>query len=97
MAKAYWVAAYHEIRDAEKLAAYAKIAGPAIVAAGGRFLTRGNAAKVYEAGILQRTTVIEFPSLEAAVALHDGPEYQHALQVLGDGVTRDVRLVEGVE
>ena len=97
MAKAYWVAAYREIHDADKLAAYAKLAGPQIEAAGGKFLTRGLAAKVYEAGILQRTTIIEFASLEAAIAVHDSPGYQAALRVLGDAVTRDLRFVEGID
>ena len=44
MAKAYWVSCYREITDAAKLAAYAKLAGPALEAAGGRFLARGTAA-----------------------------------------------------
>ena len=97
MAKAYWIAAYREIHDAEKLAAYLELAGPAIVAGGGTFLARGPAAKVYEAGILERTTVIEFESLDAAVATHDSPAYQEALKFLGDGVTRDLRFAEGLE
>ena len=97
MAKAYWIAAYHEIKDETKLAAYLALAGPVIEEAGGKFLARGPAAKVYEAGILQRTTVIEFDSLDAAIALHDSPGYQAALQKLGDGVTRDLRLVEGID
>jgi uncharacterized protein (DUF1330 family) len=41
MAKAYWVATYRSISNPEALAAYAKLAGPAIEAAGGRFLARG--------------------------------------------------------
>jgi uncharacterized protein (DUF1330 family) len=45
MAKAYWVATYRSISDPEALAGYAKLAGPAISAAGGRFLARGTAAK----------------------------------------------------
>jgi uncharacterized protein (DUF1330 family) len=97
MPKAYWIAAYREIHDEDKLAAYLKLAGPEIVAAGGKFLARGPASKVYEAGVLQRTTVVEFDSLEAAIAVHDSPGYQAALKELGDGVTRDLRLVEGVE
>jgi uncharacterized protein (DUF1330 family) len=97
MAKAYWIAAYREIHDAEKLAAYLELAGPAIVAAGGKFLARGPAAKVYEAGIQERTTIIEFESLDAAVATHDSPAYQDALKLLGDGVTRDLRFAEGLE
>jgi uncharacterized protein (DUF1330 family) len=97
MPKAYWIAAYREIHDEDKLAAYLKLAGPEIVAAGGKFLARGPASKVYEAGVLQRTTVVEFDSLEAAIAVHDSPGYQAALKELGDGVTRDLRLVEGIE
>lgn len=96
MPKAYWVSAYHAVHDETRLAAYAQLAGPAIVAAGGRFLARGTAAKAYEAGILQRTVVIEFDSLAAAVACHDSPGYQAALAALGDAVTRDLRVVEGV-
>lgn len=97
MPRAYWIAAYREIHDENKLAAYLKLAGPEIVAAGGKFLARGPASKVYEAGVLQRTTVVEFDSLEAAIAVHDSPGYQAALKELGDGVTRDLRLVEGIE
>lgn len=95
MAKAYWVSAYHAIHDEEKLAAYAKLAGPAILEAGGRFLARGMAAKAYEAGILQRTVIIEFDSLAAAEACHDSAAYQAALRALEGGATRDLRIVEG--
>ena len=95
--KAYWVAAYREIGDQQKLAACLKLAGPAIDAAGGRFLARGSAARVYESGIKDRITIIEFDSLEAAIELHSGSAYQSALQALGDGVVRDLRLVEAVE
>ena len=45
MAKAYWVATYRSISDPDKLAAYAKLAGPAIQAAGGKFLARGNSGQ----------------------------------------------------
>ena len=47
MAKAYWIACYHAIKNPDALAAYAKLAGPAIQAAGGRFLARGTPAKTY--------------------------------------------------
>ena len=96
MAKAYWVATYRSISNPEALAAYAKLAGPAIQAAGGRFLARGTAAKAYEAGVLQRTVIIEFDSVQQAVATHDGPGYQAALKALAGGADRDMRIVEGV-
>jgi len=97
MAKAYWVSCYRSISNPEALAAYAKLAGPAISAAGGRFLARGTPAKTYEAGLQQRIVVIEFDSVAAAVACHDGPAYQAALKVFNNAGERDFRIVEGVE
>ena len=41
MSKAYWVSTYRAVKNTEKLAAYAALAGPALAAAGGRFLARG--------------------------------------------------------
>ena len=95
MAKAYWIACYRVIKNAEKLAAYAKLAGPALQDAGGRFVVRGMPAQVYEAGLNQRTVIIEFESVQAAMAAYESTAYQAALAVLGDGVERDLRIVEG--
>ena len=96
MAKAYWISCYRSIKNPDALAAYAKLAAPAILAAGGRFLARGTAAKAYEQGVIQRTVVVEFDSLAAANAARDGPGYQEALRVLGNAAERDFRIVEGV-
>lgn len=98
MAKGYWISFYRAVHNPEKLAAYAKLAGPAIQAAGGKFLARATASKAYESGMLMRTVVVEFPSVSQAVACHDGPGYQEALRALGEGsVDRDFRIVEGTE
>lgn len=96
MAKAYWVVCYQSIKNPDALAAYATLAGPALQAAGGRYLARGNPAKVYEQGINQRTILIEFDSVKQAMDAHDSPTYQEALKALGDTVKRDMRIVEGV-
>ena len=96
MPKAYFVATYRSVSNPDALAEYAKLAGPAMTAAGGRFLARGNAAKAYEKGVLQRVVVIEFESVEKAVAAHDSPGYQAALKVLGNAAERDIRIVEAV-
>lgn len=95
MAKGYVISCYHSISDPEKLQAYAKLAGPAILAAGGRFLARGTAAKAMEAGIKERTVIIEFETLDQAMALYDSAPYQEALKALGNGAKRDMRVVEG--
>lgn len=96
MPKAYWVTTYRSVTDAEKVAAYAKLAGPALMSAGGRFIARGEPSTIYELGLKQRTVVIEFESVEQAVAAHDSPAYLEALAVLGDGAERDIRIVGGV-
>ena len=94
MPKAYWIACYRSISNPDALAAYAKLAGPAILAAGGRFLARGTAAVAWEGGLKERTVLIEFDSVAQAVALHDSAAYQEALAALGDGAVRDLRVVE---
>jgi uncharacterized protein (DUF1330 family) len=97
MAKAYWIALYRSIRDEEALAAYAKLAGPALQSAGGRFLARGLPTQVYEGGLGQRTVLIEFDSVAQAIAAHDSPAYQQALRALGNGADRDLRIIAGIE
>jgi uncharacterized protein (DUF1330 family) len=94
MAKAYWVATYRSISNPDALAAYARLGGPALTAAGGRFLARGTPAQVYEAGVAQRTVLIEFDSVEQAKAAHDSAAYQEALAALADGAVRDIRIIE---
>ena len=97
MAKAYWIATYRAINDPKALGEYAKLAGPAIWAAGGRNLVRGTPAKTLEAGMNLRTVVIEFDSVASAIAAYDSPAYQGARKLLGDTVVRDIRIVEGAE
>jgi len=95
MARAYWVVTYRKVKDPEKLAAYAKLAGPAIQSQGGKFLVRGTPAKTFEGGLNERTVVSEWPSLEQAIAAYESPAYKEALRALGNGAERDIRVVEG--
>ena len=94
MPKAYWISAYRSITDVDALAAYGKLAGPALQVAGGRFIARGVPAIAYEAGVQERTVLIEFDSVEQAIAAHDSSAYQAALEALGNGAERDVRIIE---
>ncbi len=96
MPKAYLISAYHSVSDPDKLAAYRNLAGPAIIAAGGRYITRGPAARAMEAGVLAQTVVVEFDDLAAALAVYDTPAYQEALRALDGGAVRDMRIVEGI-
>jgi uncharacterized protein (DUF1330 family) len=97
VAKAYWVVAYRTISDPEKLAAYNKLAAPAVRARGGRVLARGGRVVARDAGIAERTVLIEFDSFEQAVAAHESEAYLEALVALSDGVERDFRIIEGID
>ncbi len=97
MPKGYWITCYREIKDPAKVAAYAKLAAPALAKYGVRYLVRGNPSATFEAGQTERTVMSEFPSVAQAIAAHNGPEYQEALKALGDGAVRDIRIVEGLE
>jgi uncharacterized protein (DUF1330 family) len=96
MPKAYWVNTFRSVRDPQRLADYAELAGPVMRAFGGRFLARGQPARVFESGVMERTVVIEFESVDRAVSAYESPAYQEALRVLGDGAERDIRIIEGL-
>ncbi|MDQ0935749.1 DUF1330 domain-containing protein [Streptomyces turgidiscabies] len=97
MAKGYWVSVYRTISDPEKLAAYNKLARAAVQAGGGRVLVRGGRVVALDAGIAERTVLIEFDTFEQAVATRGSAAYQEALDVLSDAVERDFRIVESVD
>ena len=97
MPKGYMISAHRSEADPDKRAAYLELAGPAIMAAGGRFLAGGDCRVVAkENGIAQRTVLIEFNSFGAAVAAYESEAYQKALEALSGGADRDVRLFEGI-
>ncbi|HWE25912.1 MAG TPA: DUF1330 domain-containing protein [Myxococcales bacterium] len=96
MAKAYWVVTYRSVRNEKAWAEYARLAVPALTGAGGRFVVAGTPTKTWESGMNQRVVLVEFDSLQKAIAAHDTPAYKEALRALGDAVDRDVRVVEGV-
>lgn len=96
MAKAYWINTFRSISDVVRLEAYIALAGPAMRQGGGRFLARGTPAAAFESGTIERTTLIEFDSVEQAVAVYESPAYQEALRVLGDAAIRDLRIIEAI-
>jgi uncharacterized protein (DUF1330 family) len=96
MATAYWINTFRSVSDEAKLAAYVELAGPVMRSSGGRFLARGLPARAFESGAIERTVIIEFDSVEQAVAAYESPGYQAALEALGDGAERDLRIIEAV-
>jgi len=96
MKKGYWVVAYRSISDESTVKAYGALAGPAIQSCGGRVLTKATSrVQAHEAGLQQRTIVVEFDSYDIALAARKSDAYQKALQALGSSAERDFRIVEG--
>jgi uncharacterized protein (DUF1330 family) len=96
MAKGYWILCYRSISNPAAVAEYAKLAGPAIQTAGGHALVRGVPTKTYEAGRSERTVLIEFESVEKAIAAYESDGYRAALRALNGAADRDVRMIEGI-
>jgi uncharacterized protein (DUF1330 family) len=97
MKKAYIINVYQEINNQDALAAYAKLAGPAIIAAGGKFLARGMPSAIKESGKMERTVLVEFESLQKALQAYESEHYQLAMkEFVGNAVVRDMRIVEGL-
>jgi len=96
MKKAYWVVAYRTVPDETVLKEYGRLAGPAVQAGGGVALARSPEVETREAGLNKRLVIIEFESLEKAVATYESPEYKAALQALGNSAERDFRIIEGI-
>ena len=96
MAKGYWVVCYRSISNPDAVTGYGKLAASALAAHGARYLVRDVPAKTYEAGLNQRTVVIEFDSVEAAITAHDSPGYQAAMKVFNNAAERDLRIIGGL-
>jgi uncharacterized protein (DUF1330 family) len=94
--KGYWIVCYQSVSDEAVVPEYGKLARPVIDAAGGRAMVAGRPAKTHEAGLDQRTVVIEFESVEKAIAAYESEGYRAVLKVLGNAAKRDFRIVEGV-
>jgi uncharacterized protein (DUF1330 family) len=97
MAKGYWITLYHSVSNPDALAEYGKHATRAIEDAGGRFVVRGFPSETREAGIAERTVVIEFDSVEKAIATYESPAYQAALRLLKGSAKRDIRFAKAFE
>jgi uncharacterized protein (DUF1330 family) len=96
MPKAYIIGRV-DVRDAEAYKKYVETARPAYERNGARFVVRGGKTEVLEGTARARNVVVEFPSMEAALACYNSPEYTEARkirQAISDG---EFILVEGIE
>ncbi|KUJ86141.1 hypothetical protein AVO45_04025 [Ruegeria marisrubri] len=93
---ALWIA-HVTVNDAESYGKYAELAGPAIAKHGGEFIARGGRYVQLEGKERPRNVVARFPSVEAAVACYNSPEYQEALSHARGASERELLVVETTE
>jgi uncharacterized protein (DUF1330 family) len=96
MPKAYVIVDV-EVTDPGKYEGYRALAGPAVEAAGGRYIVRGGATEVLEGDrVPNRVVVLEFPDMAAARAWYDSPAYVEARNAREGAATGSFIAVEGV-
>ncbi len=93
---AYWVARA-KINDPARYKKYTDPLPQILQKYGAKVLARGGDYKILEGPeYFERFVVIEFPSLEQAVACHDSPEYQEAAANRAGGAGEvELVIVEG--
>jgi uncharacterized protein (DUF1330 family) len=94
MPKAYWIARV-DVSDPETYKKYVETGKPAFERHGAKFLARGGKTEVLEGKARARNVIIEFPSMEEALACYNSPEYQAASKIRQSVSEGEFVLVEG--
>ena len=95
MPKAYWIARI-DVHDPETYKLYVEAGQPAYERYGAKFLVRGGRTDISEGPVRARNVIIEFASMEDAIACYHSPEYTRARAFRQKASTGEFILVEGV-
>jgi uncharacterized protein (DUF1330 family) len=96
MPKAYWIARV-DVRDPETYKKYVETAKPAFARHQAKFLARGGRTEILEGKPRARNVIIEFPSMEEALACYHSPEYAAARAIRQSVSDGEFVLVEAAE
>lgn len=96
MAKGYWIARM-DVHDVERYKDYVTGAAHAFQRYDIKFLVRGGAAHALEGDCRARNVVIEFPSVEDALACYNDPDYQMAKEIRNAVADGELTIVEGFD
>ncbi len=95
MPKAYWIARV-DVSDPETYKQYVETGKPAIARYNANFLARGGKSEPLEGKARARNVIIEFASMEDALACYNSPEYTAACKIRQSVSEGEFLLVEGV-
>ena len=97
MPKAYWVGTV-DVKNQDEYKKYADLAGPALLKAGAKIVSRGGKIKNLEGKMINRVVIAEFPTLKDAEKFYNSDEYAGALKYLSSEVCdRSLNITEGVD
>jgi uncharacterized protein (DUF1330 family) len=94
MPKAYWIARI-DVHDPETYKLYVEAGQLAYERYNAKFLARGGRTEVLEGAARGRNVVIEFASMEDAIACYNSPEYIKARAFRHKASTGEFVMVEG--
>jgi uncharacterized protein (DUF1330 family) len=94
--KGYWIATYRSLKNPENIKKYAEKATPAIKKYNGKILARGGKVETIEGTPSPRTVLIEFASMQEALACYQSQEYQDAMKIGKGEFNRHIQIVEGL-
>jgi uncharacterized protein (DUF1330 family) len=94
--KAYWIA-HVTVTAPDQYKLYAESAVAAFRKYNAKILARGGRSEQLEGNGRARNVVIEFPSIEDALACYHSSEYQSAKAKRAHAGMADIVIVEGVE
>ncbi|HVV26612.1 MAG TPA: DUF1330 domain-containing protein [Rhizomicrobium sp.] len=95
MPKAYWIARV-DVQDPETYKKYVETGKPAFERYNAKFLARGGRTESLEGVPRARNVLIEFASMEDALACYNSPEYTAARKIRQAVSEGEWILVEGV-
>ena len=97
MPKAYWVGTV-DVKNQDEYKKYADLAGPALLKAGAKIISRGGKIKNLEGKMINRVVIAEFSSLKDAEKFYNSDEYMSALKYINSEVCdRSLNIAESVE
>lgn len=90
-----YIVAEITVTNASAYEGYRKMVSPIVARHGGVYLVRGGRSEMLEGSAAGRVVVIEFPSVTAARAFYESPEYQAIVGTRKESSISRVVLVEG--
>ncbi len=85
-----------DVTNMEQYKEYTKVTPDIIAKFGGQFIVRGGKSVTLEGPEeKRRVVVVEFPSLDQAVACYNSDEYQAAIEIRAGAATASFVAVEG--